>query len=555
MKTKLKKIGHTDKAESGSQNQEVLESDHTQKQQSNTGEHVTKPEHLNSSTVTVDLSEINISGEPTTKSVTSSLKSDVSIHVTPDIDSLVQNMNETMSSTNTYAPIEVDIGTRGRGAEKGWGKRRIASGRGLRTRAGSRTVHAKPTPKEVEPAVRDKQGVAPVATESLEQEAHLPNKNKQGIAILKKHDDLRNVKEQLNTVKAKKPVKKLTQEEIYKELNKPNLSTISEESDDFHDLSVADIAQITPPSESPEPLQVTRDRNLTSEPKSSDVTRTPTSAELADIAQKAIEDHSESVQEILTSPKARVILQRLHTDTRYQDLLKAKHWSKFATLPTETSEHFLEQLSVYEYKLQRNNTVAFESSPELNQQNFDDNIAFAWNALLAQKDIDHLEVEIGDNGWHMTYDRHYRLAESIDAIFSDPMQELMEGRPDLFETASMTVVLKEVPLDYRPVMEEIWNELQLQTFAEVLDLYYETNEKIYQQIGQWQGRPVLDSSEEAPLHLSMERQETEEDKFEIKVKKGFNVRPMCLSSSTDVSSIPPPPRFASTPISSIGKRK
>ena len=549
----MKKIGNTDKAESGSQNQEVLESAHAQKQQSNTGDHVTKPEQLNSSTVSVDPSEINISGEPTTKSVTSTVKSDESIQVTPDIDTLVQNLNTTMSSTNTYAPIEVDIGTRGRGEEKGWGKRRIARGRGLRTRGGSRTVHAKPTPKEVEPAEKDKQCVAQADKESLQQEANPPNKNKKDIAVSRKIDDLPNVKEQVDTVKAKKPAKKLTQEEIYKELNKPNLSTISEESDDFEDISVADIAQITPPSESPEPLEVTRDRNLTSEPKSSDVTRTPTSAELADIAQTAIEGHSESVQEILTSPKARVILQRLHTDARYQDLLRAKHWSKFATLPTEASEHFLEQLTAYEYKLQNNNTVAFESSPELNQQNFDDNIAFAWNALLAQKDIDHLLVEFGENSWHMTYDRHYRLAESIDAIFSDPMQELMEGRPDLFKTASMTVVLNEVPLDYRPVMEEIWNELQLENFAEVLDLYYETNQKIYQKIGQWQGRPVLDSSEEAPLHLSMERQETEEDKFDIIVKKGFNVRPMRLSSSTDVSSIPPPPRFASTPISSIGK--
>lgn len=269
---------------------------------------------------------------------------------------------------------------------------------------------------------------------------------------------------------------------------------------------------------------------------SSEDSAPPTSEAVAEAITK---QPSLDSKRILESPRAMKILDRLSRDEAFVKKLSAKHWRCFPTTPQEPSEEYLQQLTVTEYKCSMGDDVKFQSDRERNQLNADDNVAFAWNALLANKGIDSFMVNWADGEVEIGFEEHMNIVETYDKIMDDEDNwEVYESSPEKFTLKKIFALSENLSEEDKQSITALFQQYQCSTLSQLQDLNTIISTEMLQSVGPWQGEPILDDIELSPKKVKQMVSDYIEAMSTSSIEKSnFDAKPYDLSSSSATGSV------------------
>lgn len=224
--------------------------------------------------------------------------------------------------------------------------------------------------------------------------------------------------------------------------------------------------------------------------------RSPSTSELAS---RINTERDADKEKMLQSPRGAKLLQRIKTDHSFTERLLKNHKMGRNKHLDNLTEEDITTLAVKEYEAITDNAVSFRDTHAAKVKYAFDNIHYAWEVMLAEKNIDKINIEVQGELLPITREEHADLQESLEMAHAEGMLAMaFEATPYAFDVDVVLALCKSQPEENKQFMSRVWSEWDCKTLADVEQRINDTNYKIRQIVGPWQGSPILTVSECMP---------------------------------------------------------
>lgn len=256
-----------------------------------------------------------------------------------------------------------------------------------------------------------------------------------------------------------------------------------------------------------------------------------------ELASRVDSERAMAKQRLLNSPRGAKLMTRLKNDYDFvQKLQKTYRKGKLPDPETLTMRQ-LEDLAILEYNSYSDKQFKFRSTRKANDLNAINNIQWAWDIMMDEKDAQTMHIEVDGVQEPVTMDDHVALKETLIMAQEDTLLgPAFDASPDAFDIDAALALLRDELPENKEYMKIVWSEWKCKTIGDVMRRVAAIESKVSEHVGKYQGSPILSESDFTPSRAP---------KPTLQVAKSDEVA--ARSEVLSVTQAPAPPRASPVP--------